>query len=229
MRYFNHLPVLAFTSDASIDFTPACLDSPLTRAQQEYLKAQTGWEIPQVFWRKQVHGHRVIPAQGRASDCAAHPPADGFVTNQQGLPIAIRTADCLPVFIFDPVKKALGLAHAGWKGTKAQIAVKTIKTMQDKFGSRCYDLQIGLGPAIRGCCYKVGGEFKDYFPQDLIQREGELYLDMIAANRRQLLSAGVLARNIFDSQACTSCDRKYFSFRRDGEKAGRMVSVMMLL
>jgi YfiH family protein len=228
MKFFEHWPIIALTSDASVDFTPESFDTPLGFDQRAYLKAQTGRDIPQVFWRKQIHEDGIILAQGSVSQCRDCPDADAFVTKQEGLPIAIRTADCVPVFLFDPIKKAIGLAHAGWRGTKAQIAAKTIQTMRDKFGSQCYDLHAALGPAIRSCCYQVGPEFRDHFPEDVQERQGHLYLDVIAANRRQLVKAGVLPEHIADSGVCTCCSQEYFSFRRDGVHAGRMISVMML-
>ena len=229
MKFFNHPSVLAFTSDAAIDFTPTDFDAPLTHVQQVYLKTQTGMDVPQVFWRRQIHEDGVVVAQGNSADCRVCPDVDAFVTNKPGLPIAIRTADCVPVFILDPLRRVIALAHAGWKGTRRQIATKTVKTMQDKFGCQCYDLRVTLGPSIRPCCYEVSKEFLDYFPQDIKQRDGCLYVDMISANRRQLIDAGIGPANIFDSGVCTACDQNHFSFRRDGEKAGRMISLMVLL
>ncbi len=238
MKFFSSDTVLAFISDASIDFTPADFDLPLSKDQQTYLKAQTGIDIPQVFWRKQVHGDDVIEIRGHTPNSknelgvcpliSACPDADAFVTNQINLPIAIRTADCVPVFIFDPVKRVIGLAHAGWKGTHKQIAAKTVKTMQDKFDCRCYDLQVVLGPAIRRCCYQVTKEFREYFSKDVAERGGHLYVDIIAANQRQLVEAGVPAGHISDSGQCTCCNKAFFSFRRDGDTSGRMISLMML-
>lgn len=229
MTCSGNLQVLAFTSDAEVDFTPVDFDRPLTTDQQAYLRRRTGKDIPQVFWRKQVHEDLVIAAEGMPADCRLHPDADAFVTNQKGLPIAIRTADCGPIFIVDPVHEAIGVAHAGWKGTQKQIALKTIKTLQDKYGSQCYDLRVTIGPAIRACCYEVGEEFHARFPQDVARRRGRLYFDMVAANIRQLMEAGVESRNITDTGVCTACSKDHFSFRRDGAKAGRMISLMMLL
>ncbi len=218
------MSLIAFTSDASIDFTPTDFDAPLSPAQRDYLKKETGLDIPQVFWRKQIHGDGILIAP--ISGCA---DADAYITNQRNFPIAIRTADCVPVFIYDPVKQAIGLAHAGWKGTQKEIAAKTVKQMQDKFKSQCYDLKVTLGPCIRACCYQVGPEFKTYFPDEVSQRNGHLYVDVAAANRRQLLAVGVRPENITDSGTCTCCNKNYFSFRRDGEKSGRMISLMMLI
>ncbi len=228
MKFFSPHSVLALTSDAMVDFTPTDFDAPLSSEQQEYLKNKTGVSIPQVFWRKQIHTDNILVAEGNVATVCGLPDADAYITNTPNLPIAIRTADCVPVFLFDPVHGAIGLAHAGWKGTYQQIAAKTAKRMQDKFGTQCYDLKVVLGPSIRPCCYQVGEEFKGYFPEDMSVRDGKLYVDVVSANRRQLVAQGVLAENIFDSGECTCCNHRYFSFRRDGAKAGRMISVMML-
>ncbi len=204
---FDHPHLIAFTSDASVDFTTQDFDAPLTPTQSFYLKTHTGVDIPRVFWRKQVHGDDVLIA-GKDVCAKGCPDADAFITDQKNVPIAIRTADCVPVFIYDPLKQVIGLAHAGRKGTRQRIAAKTVQEMQDKFGCRCYDLKVALGPSIHPCCYET---------------------DIVTANRRQLVEAGVDDGNIFDCGVCTCCDHNYFSFRRDGEKAGRMISLMMLL
>ena len=229
MKFFDHPRVLAFTSDAEIDFTPLDFDEPLSEGQHAYLKVEAGRDIAQVFWRQQVHGDNIIWAKGEPGDCRLHPDADAFVTNQIGLPIAIRTADCVPVFIFDPVKKVAGLVHAGWKGTAQRIAEKTVHKMEALFNCWPRDLKVVLGPAIRSCCYQVGPEFQQHFPNDVSEREGKLYLDMMAANQRQLIRTGILKENILDSSICTACSTDCFSFRREGEKAGRMISLMVLL
>jgi len=223
--FFKDQGVLALTSEASIDFTCDDFDAPLTNAQRAYLRSICGVDIPQVFWRKQIHGDDILVAQKFPKSC---PDADAFITNETNLPIAIRTADCVPVFIYDPNHHAMGLAHAGWRGTQKAIAAKTVQKMHEKYGSRSADLKIVLGPSIRKCCYQVGPEFREYFPSHLCARDGHWYLDALGANRDQLLQAGVLKENIFDSQTCTCCDKNYFSHRRDGAKAGRMISVMML-
>lgn len=229
MKFFNDPNVLAFISDAQVNFIPESFDDPLTAQQQQYLKAHTGLDILQVFWRKQVHGDTIIRAKGSPADCRHAPDADAFVTTQKGLPIAIRTADCVPAFIYDPALNAAGLVHAGWQGTYKEITAKTIIMMVQQLGCSAKNLRVALGPAIRSCCFQVGQEFRQYFPKETFERDGRLYTDVIAANRRQALEQGVLPDNIFDSGVCTMCDTKnYFSFRRDADKSGRMVSVMML-
>ncbi|MBF0570436.1 MAG: peptidoglycan editing factor PgeF [Candidatus Omnitrophica bacterium] len=247
--YFKDTGVLALTSDASIDFTPVDFDSPLTSVQRAYLWEHCKIDMPQVFWRKQIHGDDILEAhksfvipisdkniRGQAAagifnagvykGCG---DADAYVTDEKNLPIAIRTADCVPVFIFDPRHRAIGLVHAGWKGTYKAIAAKTAQRMHEKYASKFSELQVVLGPCIRECCYQVGEEFRDYFPLYVRNRGSCLYLDMPIANRDQLLQLGLLKENILDCAICTCCNRNYFSFRRDGAKTGRMISLMMLL
>jgi YfiH family protein len=227
-RFFKDEGIIALTSDASVDFTPVDFDEPLRVDQRMYLQKKYGVELSQVFWRKQVHGDNIVAARGGVVASQGCPDADAYITDEKNLPIAIRTADCVPVFIFDPYRRVIGLAHAGWKGTTKMIAAKTVQRMQDKYASQLSNLKIVLGPSIRECCYQVGTEFRDYFPAYVQERGGFLYADVISANRDQLLQAGVRPENILDSGTCTCCNKSYFSFRRDGIKAGRMISLMML-
>ena len=227
MIFFEKYPVLAFISNAAVDFNTTDFDAPLAQTQRDYLKAQTGMDVPQVFWRKQVHGDDVLVAGGAcAKDC---PDADAFITNKKNAPIAVRTADCVPVFMYDPARHVIGLAHAGWKGAHQRIAAKTVGEMQARYGCLPQDLKAVLGPSIRLYCYDVGPEFKEYFPADIIERNGKIHVDVNAANRRQLVEAGIPEHNISDCGICTYCNPDYFSFRRDAEKSGRMISLMMLL
>ena len=225
----QHKGLISLISNATIDFTPQDFNLPLTLAQQRYLKELTGRDIPQVFWRQQVHRDTIILVKGNAASCQDHPDADAFITNKKNVPIAIRTADCVPVFIYDAAKKVIGLAHAGWKGTHQEITKKTITKMQENYGSQWHDVWVYLGPAIRSCCYTVGHEFKAYFPQDAIDHDdGHISVDIIKANCRQIMQMGLNPLQVIDSEICTSCNHNYFSYRRDKEKAGRMISLMML-
>jgi len=227
-KFFNDPNLIALISDASIDFTPKDFDSPLTDSQCSYLKKITGMDIPQVFWRKQIHGDDILLVKDNVKSAKSCPDADAYITNEKNLPIAIRTADCVPVFIFDHIQRVIGLAHAGWRGTYKAIAAKTVLRMQEKFDSLPSSVKVFLGPSIRECCYQVGEEFRDYFPLHVKDREGHLYADVVGVNRDQLIQAGVLKENILDSGICTCCHKDYFSFRRDASKAGRMISLMML-
>lgn len=154
---------------------------------------------------------------------------DGFITDKKNIPVAVFTADCLSVFIYDPKTPSIGLVHSGWRSTKGNIVSKVIKLMQEKFNAEPKNLYAGFGASIRGCCYEVSTDFKDYFSEGLIQKDGRFYLDLSLVNKGQLLNAGLKDENIFPPQVCTFCHNdEFFSYRKEGKACGRMMSVMML-
>ncbi len=184
---------------------------------------------------KQVHGDSVRVAARKDSGSgaltyeSAIDDTDAFVTDKLNLPLAIFTADCLSIFLYDPETPAIGLAHAGWRSTHAGIAGKTIKLMQEKFGTQARNLIVTFGPSIRKCCYEVGKEFLDFFPQELTKFGGKYYLDIPGINKGVLLESGVEEGNISDANICTGCrNDRFFSFRKEGKGCGRMMSVMVL-
>lgn len=228
-RDFFPPQVVTLTSDRSMDFQLPDGSPVLSPAQREFLARQLGCELPEVFTIRQVHGNRIVVA-GTESFMGSNAPqeADGILTDVPGLPIAVRTADCLPVFIYDPRHEGIGLIHAGWRGTRQQILGEALALMRRHWNSRPADLRVAFGPAIRVCCYQVGQQFREYFPEETVQRDNGYFLDLPAANKNQLLRLGVDARHVLDSVVCTCCKPTYFSYRREGEAAGRMISLMML-
>lgn len=185
---------------------------------------------------KQVHGNiaRYIceadSGKGALSYESSIPGTDSLVTDKKNLPLAIFTADCLSVFLYDARNHGIALAHAGWRSSKKNIMAETIKVMQEKFNTEAQDLCAGFGPSIRSCCYEVGPEFADIFTLEHLTKRGKhYYLDLAGINKKQLLDLGVKEENIFDSELCTACrSKEFFSFRKDGTGSGRMISVMML-
>lgn len=155
--------------------------------------------------------------------------SDALITNCRNLALAVFCADCLPIFLYAPGNNAVGIIHAGWQGTKEGVTKNTVELMRKNFNINVQDLLIGFGPAIRNCCYEVMDEFRDYFPSGIQERSGRLYLDLIAVNIAQLKSLGVKESQIVDTGLCTSCmNKEFFSYRREGSRAGRMMSVIML-
>jgi polyphenol oxidase len=183
---------------------------------------------------------------------------DGLVTATPGLLLGIQTADCLPVILVDTKRRAVGVFHAGWRGTAQRIVEKGVGEMHRCFGSRSRDLKAAIGPGIHGCCYEVGEEvrvkfesqfayaaklFREVKESDPVREKypllfltarapghGELppkiFLNLVEANRRQLLTAGVPARNIEASPLCTQCNPDLlFSYRGEKGKTGRMMAV----
>jgi YfiH family protein len=183
---------------------------------------------------KQVHGKNVeyVTVKNKGSGALDYESSvadtDGFITDQPGVPIAILTADCLSVFIYDAIRPAIAVLHAGWRSTEQNICQEGIRAMQNKFGSQPKDLLVGFGPSIRACCFEVEKDFKSNFTFGLIKRDGRVFMDIALINQRQLIDCGVRQENIFDPELCTFSDSGFFSFRKEAKTAGRMISVIML-
>ena len=196
---------------------------------------ELGIDYQDLVCAKQVHGNRIKyvkeidKGRGALVYDDSFPDTDAFITDRRRLPLAIFTADCLSIFLYDPKTPAIGLIHAGWRSSKGEIAAKTIQSMKEIFGTSMQDLHVGFGPAIRKCCYEVRDEFIGLFPYGLIQREGLYYLDLLGINKRQILNSGVKEKNIFDFGFCNFCrNEDFFSFRKERESCGRIISVAML-
>ena len=224
--FANFLPpnVLTFVSDRACDFTLLPDQVKLNPTQEQFLSQKLGI-IPALVNIRQVHDNRSVVLKKFTEKVEE---ADGIITNLINQPIAVRTADCLPVFIYAAKENIIGVVHAGWKGTYKKITAQALKLMIENYQVDLKDIKIAFGPAIQSCCYEVGNEFKEFFPQGIIQRNKTQYLDVAAVNKSQILELGVLEKNIFDCAVCTFCDTKYFSFRREKDKAGRMISLMMM-
>jgi YfiH family protein len=181
---------------------------------------------------------------------------DASATNRCGLLLGVQTADCVPILLVDPKKRAVAAIHAGWRGTLQRIVTKAIGKMHMHFGTRPADLLAAIGPSIGGCCYEVGTEVAVEFHSQFLQaskwfdelRTGDepnplqwlnmmppghqpppknVLLDLRKANRAQLLDAGLRAQNIFVSDLCTACRRDLlFSYRKEGAQSGRLLSVI---
>ena len=195
-----------------------------------------GIDYQNLVCAKQVHGsltryiREIDSGKGALSYDNAISDTDALITDRKNVPLSIFTADCLSVFLYDSKTPSIGLVHAGWRSSKENFMVKAVQLMQEKFNAKVEDLYAGFGPAIRDCCFEVGGEFTDFFaPEYIIKRDGRYYLDLFGINKKQLLAQGVKDKNIFDSKICTSCrNGEFFSYRKEGIDCGRMMSIMML-
>lgn len=184
---------------------------------------------------EQTHGcgiacvHAADKGKGALAYDTAFKSTDAFITAEPFVPVSIFTADCLSVFIYDTKTHALGLVHAGWKGTAAGIVAKVVTKMQHQLNAEPKSMAVGLGPSIRRCCYQVGEEFNEFFTFGLYKTEDSYYLDLIEINTRQLLESGIERSRITDSGICTACrSEDFFSYRKEGASCGRSMSVMML-
>jgi YfiH family protein len=222
----------------------------------EALGAETHGKSWPLATLKQVHSD-VVHAVERAPENPL--VGDGLLTNRPNLLLAVGTADCLPVLIADPVQRAVGAFHAGWRGTLARIVEKGVGQMRRRFKSDPATLQAAIGPGIHACCYAVGNELRDkfeaqfnyarelfseVFDSDPVRERypllfmtarapghsnlgPRLHLDLVEANRRQLLDAGLRAENIWSSDLCTACRTDLlFSYRAEGPGTGRLLGTI---
>ena len=206
-----------------------------------------GFSVSDIVTPNQVHGDRIfrVDENYRGCGCTNYadsiPETDALITNVPELPLMLCFADCVPIFFVDVENCAIGLAHGGWKGTLKKIAAKTLLKMGDEFGTRPKDCLIGIAPSIGPCCYAVGGDVitkcKEAFPANsdelLIERDGEIFLDLWRANVLQLLEAGVPEENIDVAGECTCCESGwYFSYRAAQKKGldrtGRIAALLAL-
>lgn len=190
---------------------------------------------------EQVHGDRVLAVGGGIGGGdrgASLPPGDALVTSREGCTLGIYSADCPVIFLYDPVDRAVGLVHAGWRGTALGIGPGAVRAMESLYASSPSRLLAAISPAIGPCCYEVGEEVTASLSQAgaeagafYTKRPGNKWmLDLKGVNRHQLERAGIRAENIVVSSHCTCCDRGlFYSYRRDGNKAGRMLSLLSLV
>ncbi len=179
---------------------------------------------------RQIHSSVVWNAHSLAD---REREGDALVSDSPGVSIGVRTADCVPILLLDSKTHAVAAVHAGWRGTAAQIVMKTISRLTADFGSVPSDLHAAIGPSIRECCYQVGPEvareFVSYFPE----WTGEIStrtIDLPETNRRQMLSAGLPDSQIFDSSLCTACTiDRLFSYRCEPANPGRMIAAISRL
>ena len=183
----------------------------------------------------QIHSDKILSADASWFEHQA----DASITDDPNLFLVVSVADCMPVLFHDPIKKVVGAAHCGWRGTVQGIAAKTIQKMQDDYGCAVGDIQVAMGMGIRQESYQVGeeviAEFREagYSQADVASvdesSKGKFRLDVAAANRIQLLDKGIQADNLWDSGLDTFTDSdRFYSHRRDKGLTGRHWAVIHL-
>ena len=255
-------------ADLNLGFTKDDSRAAVEKNRAAFLRELCGGGRPRPSGRAKLGAPPLITLRQIHSDIIhsidAPPPApltgDGLITATPGLLLAIQTADCLPVILVDPKHRAVGVFHAGWRGTVKRIVEKGVGEMLRHFGSRPRDLKAAIGPGIQGCCYEVGEEVRikfesqfayaaslfrelkesnpvhDKYPllfltarapghsEDMLPKR--LFLDLVEANRQQLLAAGLAKKNIETSPLCTNCNTDIlFSYRGEKGRTGRLMGV----
>lgn len=188
---------------------------------------------------RQIHSDQILTINDDTDSSLLHRQvrADAIITNVSGLPIALLTADCLPLLLINMKARAVGIVHAGREGARLGLASKAVHAMKEAFGADPEETLAALGPAIGPCCYEVGHEVAEGFMEkyswwEKVLRPGRdtrFYLDLFQANRIQLTEAGIPAANTIEPGLCTSCHPTLFhSYRRDGAIKGHIFSFLLL-
>lgn len=192
-----------------------------------------GFDVKRLLTINQVHGNDALVIDKPIKDTfsLSKISADAIITNQYNIAIGILTADCVPILLADPVKKVIGAVHAGWRGTVKAVAQKAIEIMVKQFGSDKKEILAAIGPSIGQCCYKVDEVVaREFGDKEFIKKEDDCWrLDLKKANLSQMVSSGILEKNIFVEDLCTSCRNDlFFSYRKDGKVTGRQLNFIML-
>jgi len=163
---------------------------------------------------------------------------DGLVTNVPGITLVTLCADCVTLCFLDPVKKVIGLAHAGWKGSLNQIGKKTVEVFISKYQSNPSDILVGISPSIGPCCFEVNRDIYNQFMNLGLcgitdcakpQKNQQFLLNLWKINELILLDSGISETNIITTDICTNCNNQVlFSYRKDGGTTGRMAAVIEL-
>jgi hypothetical protein len=201
-------------------------------AEWSRLAAANGVPLQAVRLVSQVHGATI--AHARHEDGPTRPTADGVVSRDPAVLLSVRVADCVPILMADPRTGAVAAVHAGWRGTAAGIAAAAVTRLADAFGSNPAHIVAALGPSIGPCCYEVGRDVQDAFrgfghargslADWFLTTNGSLRLDLWAANRDQLVGAGLPSTSVHAARLCTACHPDWFySYRKEGSAAGRLL------
>ena len=174
---------------------------------------------------RQIHSATVHVPSGTSG--GHWPEGDALTTREPGQWIGVRTADCVPLLFADTENRAVAAVHAGWRGTLADIARATLRTMQETWGTKPEHVVAAIGPCIGECCFEVGPEVAEQFSQQFGHETLPSYIDLVEANLKQLLAAGLSPERLDAADLCTMCEEEDFhSWRRDREASGRMVSAI---
>lgn len=207
--------------------------------QENYRRfgAAAGFTVESLAISRQVHGNdvlEVLPQDvGRGIfDEDISPETDGLMTDKPGVTLVKHSADCVSVYIVDPMRPAIALLHAGWRGTATRIAQQGLRRMAEVYGTRPWDCLCAIGPSIGPCCFEVGLDVAEVFDREFpgwgLVRDN--HVDLWECNRRQLEEIGVPSRNIYVSELCTACDTEtFFSHRAEKGKTGSMAAFLMLV
>ena len=182
-----------------------------------------GFDVNELVIPNQVHSKRVKMVD---SACLLK-ETDGIISNVKNVVLSIQVADCIPLFLFNPISHQFGMIHSGWRGTAQCIGPNAIHIMET-YGDNAKDVMAIIGPSIGQCCFEVGPEVTAQFDStySIKGKNDRMMLDLKNIVKDQMLANGLLGKNILVDNQCTCCEKEhFFSYRRDGQETGRMVAI----
>jgi polyphenol oxidase len=197
------------------------------------VKLAVGIHDGRVVTMRQVHGDHIVEVKDKKLKEAGE--ADGMITGEADICLAVLTADCVPLLFVAPKQKRVAAVHAGWRGTLAGIAEKTVRFFQSQYDVAASDLEVALGPSIGVCCYEVKEDvtiplmkrWGKLTTPSLLVKEGRSFVNLRRLNRDILRACGVPGNQLFQVGPCTSCaSEEFFSYRREGSETGRQMSLI---
>ena len=210
-------------------------DPEAVKKNRELIAQAIGVEVADFTYTQQTHTTNVKRVYARERG-QSFPETDGMITDVPGICLVTSYADCVPLYFVDPVKKAIGLAHSGWRGTVAGMGACMVQFMREHFHSDPKDLIAAIGPSICVDCYEVSEEvaeqFREGFPEEVLQpgkADGKYQLDLWKANESILLKAGILPKHLTVTDVCTCHNPEYlFSHRASHGQRGNLAAFLML-
>ncbi len=208
-------------------------DPEKVMANRERMARAVGWDHGRLVSARQVHGRRAVAVGVESVGGGDLPDTDALVTKDPGVLLMLKFADCVPVILWDPVLRVVGLIHAGWRGTVLGTPAAALELMSERYGTHPSDVLAGIGPSIGPCCYQVGTEVvaaagREFGGANVLLQDpsGDFRFDLWSANAETLMRAGVAAENIETAGLCTRCRPDlFFSHRASGGLTGRFAAV----
>ncbi len=206
--------------------------------REPFAKLQKSLNINRLIFLKQIHSiDGFIITNDHISIPSFSHEGDFLITNIPAIGLGVMTADCLPIVVNDPVHNVVAIIHAGWKGTINNIAIRVVKKMQKLFNTHLDTVSIIFGPSAKKCCYEVSKDFVSQVKNNPLintkrivhQQNDKLFFDLPGFNQLLLETIGIKKNAFyFDYNVCTICNNQFFSHRRQGDQAGRQITIIGL-
>lgn len=223
----EHKNLCIFFGDASTSISvPDLKGGKLNPAIQQLLTQKQLY----IASGEQVHGDVIVDVV-ESTDFYRTSVADALQTKLFDMGLAVFTADCVPLVLYDHAHHAVAVVHIGWKGALLGIAQKTVRSMQATYGTNVQEVEVFVGPAVRSCCYEIGHDVYDQILQQEVTqaialRNGKIYFDVTLFVIERLVNLGISAANIYtNNNVCTVCNPNYCSYRKDKEQAHRQITL----